>query len=255
MEEQVKRNFKLMFSRVWVLLLLALAGAAITYFTYARNFEPRYEATARLMIMTSDVNNRTLSVFDSIRSSQMAVGDVSQIITSETVLAGVEKDCGVFWLNLLEDLNINAIPNTRTMEISAQSGSPEQALAIIQSLERNLGIVLKDVDGNITYRILSRPYASTVPVNSAYPVIFICAAAIGGLILGCLINLVLGQGSSKSSPLTQALSSDNQQHLNTDQSTGSENPLQGLGLTPGIRMSKDRFTLPASDTTVQSGKY
>lgn len=251
MNEQAKRNFRLMFSRVWLLLILAVAGAAAAYFSYGRTFEEKYDAKIRLIIMTADVNNRALSVFDSIRSSQMAVGDVSQIITSEMVLSGVEKDCGVSWPDIAETLNINAIPNTRTMEISVQSGSPEKALTIIQSLEKNLGEVLKSVDGSITYKVLSRPHSDAIPVNASYPFIVTAAVILGGIFLGCLLNLALGERRSMSVGPGQSQAEANQPQGDTSRPGSNANPPKVYSHTKG----KDRFTLPASDSPLHSEKY
>ena len=256
MDEQAKRNFRLMFSRVWIILVLAVAGALIAYFSYVRTFEEKYEAKIRLIIMTADVNNRALSVFDSIRSSQMAVGDVSQIITSEMVMAGVEKDCGIYWPSVLEALNINAIPNTRTMEISARYGTPEQALTIIQSLEKNLGEVLKDVDSNIIYKVLSRPYADTIAVNGYYPIIVMLVVTLGGIFLGCLLNLALGEKRSRRSKHSQARDYTNQPQGDADQSESDVSPSSVYTNKPlNYTKGKSKFTLPASDSPIHSEKY
>lgn len=193
MNEQIGKYMKIIFSRVWILLVLAILSAGAVYFTCDRVFEKMYEAKMKLIITLSEMGASNISVFDSIRSSQMAVGDISQIISSDTVLASVESECNVDRLYIIEALKINAIPNTRILEISVEMNTPEGALKLVESLDKNLSINLKEVDGTITYKILSKPNVNPIPVNQAYPVIFAFAAAMGGLLLGAMINLIIGE--------------------------------------------------------------
>ena len=71
--------------------------------------------------------------------------------------------------------------------------TPEGALKLVESLNKNLNMALKEIDGSITYKILSRPNVDPIPVNGYYPFVFAAAAALGGLILGAIINLIIGE--------------------------------------------------------------
>ena len=193
MNGQVKKYVKMIFSRIWVILVLAIAGAGITYFFNDAIYKEMYEAKVRLILVADESNVQNISVFDMMRSSQMAVGDICQIITSEAVLSDVEMECGVNQTYIGKILKINAIPNTRILDISVQIDSPELALKLVQSLDKNLREKLMEVDNNVTYKVLSRPYVDLTPVNKHYPVLFTVGAAIGGFILGGLINLVIGE--------------------------------------------------------------
>ena len=53
-------------------------SAGATYFAYKNSFEPIYEARIKMMIAINDKYANEVNIFDSIRSSQMAVVDVSQ---------------------------------------------------------------------------------------------------------------------------------------------------------------------------------
>lgn len=193
MNEQIAKYMKVIFSRVWILLVLAIVSAGAVYFTSGKVFENKYEAKMKLIITLSDPGATNISAVDSIRSSQMAVGDISQIINSDVVLTGVEKDCNVdrFYINRV--LKIDAIPNTRILSISASMNTPDGALKFVESLNKNLNMALKEIDGSITYKILSKPNVDPIPVNRYYPLVFTAAAALGGLILGAIINLILGE--------------------------------------------------------------
>jgi capsular polysaccharide biosynthesis protein len=193
MNEQIAKHMKVIFSRVWILLVLAIVSASAVYITSGRVFEKKYEAKMKLIITLSDPGAANISVFDSIRSSQLAVGDISQIINSDAVLTGVEKDCNADLLYIGKVLKIDAIPNTRILGISARMNTPERALKLVESLNKNLNRALKEIDSSITYKILSMPNADPIPVNRNYPFVFTAAAALGGLILGAIINLIIGE--------------------------------------------------------------
>lgn len=193
MNMQVGKYIKIIFLRVWILLVLAIVSAGAAYFTANKELDKMYEAKMKIIITLSDLGASNISVFDSIRSSQMAVGDISQIICSDSVLASVEKELKADRLNILDALKINAIPNTRIMDISVEMKTPEGALKLVESVDKNLSIKLKEIDSSITYKILSKPSVNLIPVNRAYPVIIAIGAALGGLLLGAMINLIIGE--------------------------------------------------------------
>ncbi|NLL68121.1 MAG: hypothetical protein GX236_10565 [Clostridiaceae bacterium] len=192
MNEISKKYIKLFFSRIWLLALLMAVSAGATYFAYKNSFEPIYEARIKMMIAINDKYANEVNIFDSIRSSQMAVVDVSQIASSEEVLSGVEKECGISQHVLENSITINAIPNSRIIEASIQTYSPELALMLLQSLDKNLYAKLQEIDG-ITYKVLNRPYADATPINSNEYLIFTGLAVLGGIFLGGLINIVIGE--------------------------------------------------------------
>lgn len=192
MNEQIVKYMKIIFSRMWILLVLAILSAGAVYVTSGKVFEKKYEAKMKLII-TLNPGATNISVFDSIRSSQLAVGDISQIISSDAVLTGVEKDVNADRLYISEVLKIDAIPNTRILDISARMNTPEKALQLVESLNKNLNKAMKEIDSSITYKILSRPNVNPIPVNKYYPFIFTVAAALGGFILGAIINLIIGE--------------------------------------------------------------
>lgn len=193
MNEQIAKYMKVIFSRVWILLVMAIISAGAVYITSGRVFEKKYEAKMKLIITLNDPIAANISVFDSIRSSQLAVGDISQIIDSDAVLTGVEKDCNIDRLYISKVLKIDAIPNTRILGIRAEMNTPERALKLVESLNKNLNMAMKEIDSIITCKILTSPNVDLIPVNRYYPLIFTVAAALGGFILGALINLITGE--------------------------------------------------------------
>lgn len=192
MNEISKKYINLVFSRIWLLVLLMVVSAGTAYFAYENSFEPIYEAKIKMMIAINDEYTSGVNIFDSIRSSQMAVVDVSQIATSEEVLSGVERECGVNQQVLENSITINAIPNSRIIEASIQTYSPDLALMLLQSLDKNLYAKLHEIDG-ITYKVLNRPYANGIPINSNEYILYTGIAALGGIFLGGLINIIIGE--------------------------------------------------------------
>lgn len=190
MNENMKSYGKMIFSNIWVLLILGVAAGLLCYFFYGSKYERIYEANEKLIISINTVNSNALSTFDSIRSSQMAVGDICQIITSDMILLNIEKECGINQIELQKALKVNAIPNTRVIDITISVNSPELALKIAESLDANLSEKLKEIDGAVGYKLLSSPHVDYTPVNRAYPIIFTIVAVLGGFLLGALVNII-----------------------------------------------------------------
>jgi len=189
----MKKYMRMVFSRVWIMLVLAIAGALAVYFFNDTIYEEKYEAKFKLILVADNSRAPGMNIYDLIRSSQMAVGDICEIITSETVLTNVQEECGVNPVYIQEALKIEAIPNTRILNINIQTDSPELSLKLIQSLNRNLRENLIKIDNNVTYKVLSEPNVISQPINKDYTIFFIIAAALGGLILGGLLNVVIGE--------------------------------------------------------------
>ncbi|MGI6085245.1 MAG: hypothetical protein ACOYIF_07330 [Acetivibrionales bacterium] len=192
MNEISRKYIKLIFSRIWLLIFLAVVSAGTSYFAHKNSFEPIYEAKIKMMIVINDEYANEINIFDSIRSSQMAVVDVSQIATSEEVLSGVEKECGVNQQILENSITINAIPNSRIIEVSMRTYSPDLALMLLRSFDKNLYAKLQEIDG-ITYKVLNRPYANETPINSNEYLLYTAMAVLGGVFLGGLINIMTGE--------------------------------------------------------------
>ena len=136
MNKMSKKYIRLFFSRIWLLFLLLVVSSGAAYVAHKNSYEPIYEARIKIMIVIDDIYANAINIFDSIRSSQMAVVDVSQIATSEEVLSEVEKECGISRQILEDSITINAIPNSRIIEGIIQTYSPELALMLLQPLIR-----------------------------------------------------------------------------------------------------------------------
>ncbi len=192
MNEKLKKYISMIFSRIWIMLILAILSGIAVYAFNDKLYDKIYEAKLKIILVADETVAQSVNVYDQLRSSQLAVGDISQIIKSEAVLYSIEKECSVNQEYLVKNLIIDAVPNTRVMDISFSINTPELALKVIQSLDKNLSEKLWEVDSNIKYKILSSPRVDLIPVNKNAPVIFTILAALGGFILGGLINLSMG---------------------------------------------------------------
>lgn len=193
MNEQSWKYIRIFFSRIWLIMGFSLASGAITYYAYTSSFQPVYEGKMKMMVTISDNYQSSVSIFDSLRTSQMAVGDVSQIATSEEVLAYVEQKCGISQQTILKALTINAIPNSRIIEIGVKFNSPQLAQQIIGALDISLISKMRKLENGITYKILNKPYSNNTPINGNGYIIYTLAAIFGGVILSGLINIILGE--------------------------------------------------------------
>ncbi len=196
MDRRMKKNLKkyavMILGRIWLPVMLAVLAAGSVYFIKNRTYEEKYRARVKLILVADDAGQR-VNIYDLLRSSQMAMGDICEIIDSETVLSEVQKDCSVSLSYIRQVLSIEAIPNTRILNLTVQTGTPDKALMLIRSLEKNLREKLVDIDGNVTYRLLSEPHVDSHPVNGNHTMLYSAAAAAGGFLIGCIINLLLAE--------------------------------------------------------------
>jgi capsular polysaccharide biosynthesis protein len=191
MNTQSKKIFKMVFSRVWILLLLAAVAACSAIFFNNEVFEEKYESRMKVILSTEDLAGAEISTYDLLRSSQMVVADICEIITSKTVLLLMEDECSINHKYIRESIEIDAIPNTRILDIGIATYSPELSLQLMQSLHKNLGKTLADINSSVTYKVLSEPDMDDRPVNGGYRVLIVLSCVLGGLVLGGLINIIL----------------------------------------------------------------
>ena len=193
MNEQSGKYLKIILSRLWLIVIITALSAGAAYYTQTNSFVPKYEAKMKMLIVISDEKQQSVNVFDSLRTSQMAVVDVSQIAGSEEILSDVAAKTGSSYKQLSNALTINAIPNSRTIETSISLGSPELALKAVQALNESLYVKLGQIQNGITYKVLNKPSVGDNPINSRESLVFTILAAFGGMVLGAIINLLLGE--------------------------------------------------------------
>lgn len=124
-------------SKLWIMILVAVVVGgsifAVNYFTY----EPMYKSTGSIYILRqeSDIDNN--NDYNSDFSLALSVvSDCTKLLTSRTVLNQVIEDNALScsYTDLYDMISINNPSNTRYLEISVVSDSPEKSKMIVDSI-------------------------------------------------------------------------------------------------------------------------
>lgn len=135
MKEQISiyEIFKLFLAHWWRILLIALAGAVLTFCVSAFYITPMYVSRGSLYVKNnSNQNSNSVNLTDIATSQQMALTCV-ELLTSNTFLNQVkEKSELPYSVGVLRSmLSLTPVTDTEFIEISAISPSPEHSQIIV----------------------------------------------------------------------------------------------------------------------------
>ena len=123
-------------SSLWIMLLVAvLVGTSI--FTYKfMSYEPTYESTGSIFILRQGESMEEIDYSSNFNVALSVVNDCKKLLTSHTVLDAVleENELPYTYSQLNSMITITNPTNTRYLEISVKSGSPEEAKIIVDSV-------------------------------------------------------------------------------------------------------------------------
>lgn len=123
-------------SNLWIMLLVAvLVGTAVFSFKFI-SYEPMYESTGSIFILRQGESMDEVDYSSNFNVALSVVNDCKKLLTSHTVLDEViaENELPYTYSQLNSMITITNPTNTRYLEISVQSVSPEEAKIIVDSV-------------------------------------------------------------------------------------------------------------------------
>lgn len=190
----LKMFLKTAFSRLWLVILLCVAGALCVGLFSAELSVPSYESIMRIMIYGSSEDGMNTSVFDQLRTAQLIGADFSEILTSHTVLSRVIDDTGLGTdvETLKKSIKVKQIQDTRILVISVTNPSSGKAMEITRSLQENFRRKLEEMGSPQTFMIVDEPMVNVISKRS-YFIIYVILAAFFGMVLGITLNFILDE--------------------------------------------------------------
>lgn len=180
-------------SRLWILILVAVivGGSvfALNFFTY----EPMYKSTGSIYILRQDGDVENNSDYNSDFSLALSVvSDCTKLLTSRTVLNQVIEDNALpySYTELSSMISINNPSNTRYLEISAVSDSPEKSKLIVDSVCEIGKDQIVSVMGFDQVNVVDEGTLPTEPYNSKFSYTIIISAIIAFLLTYVIFALV-----------------------------------------------------------------
>ena len=119
-----------------IVLLAALMCSMVGYIFTQKYVKHKYLSNTKIIIFTSEPNDHNPPSWDDLQLSFTLLTDCSQIVKSRDVLEDVikELELSTSYNELLDNINVSFMSNSRIIEISVTDEDPLQAMIIVRKL-------------------------------------------------------------------------------------------------------------------------
>lgn len=167
-------------SKLWIMILVAvIVGGSIFTYKYV-TYEPMYKSTGSIYILRQGEDASDSDYNQNFSLALSVVSDCTKLLTSRTVLNQVIEDNALpYEYNKLSSMiSITNPSNTRYLEISVLSESPEQSKLIVDSVCEIGKDQIVSIMGFNQVNIVDEGTLPTYPSNSKYSYNFILGAIV-----------------------------------------------------------------------------
>ena len=121
--------------RLWVILLVAVIAVAAVLTSASLTFVPRYNSVATLYILQQNQTKPDMD-YEDFNLALKIVNDCTHLIKSHSVLDTVikELELDISYGTLYDSVKITNPTETRILEVTVESDSPEQAKRIVDEI-------------------------------------------------------------------------------------------------------------------------
>ena len=120
---------------LWIIVLVSLLSVAIVFTGVTVTYVPRYNSSATLYILQQN-QMQTNTEYEDFNLALKIVNDCTHLIKSHSVLDEVIKklNLDITYENLYKNIKINNPIETRILEVTVESDSPELAKKIVDEI-------------------------------------------------------------------------------------------------------------------------
>lgn len=148
----------------WVVILLALLGAALFFVRARMSYTPQYLSSATFTVSADSQNiYSSNSYYNNVTASQLE-STFPYLLTSGTLSRVVAADLGVEQLN--GSITASVMPKTNLFTIEVRSGDPQAASDILNSVIENYPVVAEQVVGSTVLELLDNTGVADAPYNT-----------------------------------------------------------------------------------------
>lgn len=151
MAKDVLRNW-------WIILLIGLSAALLTYVNVNRSYQPSYSIETVYVVTSKGANT---SVFDNLSTTKDTAVRFSQIINSSTLQKKVAEELGTG--SIPGTITTETIPETNLLKLKVTARNPRMAYLILQSVMKNYPTISEYLIGNAIMEVLIDPVIPTEP--------------------------------------------------------------------------------------------
>lgn len=184
--------FYLFISKLWIMILVAvIIGGSIFAFKYA-TYTPLYKSTGSIYILRQGADSDESDYNSDFSLALSVVSDCTKLLTSRTVLNQVIADNSLTYeyYELMNMISITNPSNTRYLEISVMSDSPEKSKMIVDSICAIGKEQIVSVMGFNQVNIVDEGTLPTDPANSKYTYDIIIGALVGFVLTYIIFALI-----------------------------------------------------------------
>lgn len=171
------------------LVVLAVAVACIGIFSYANlAHKPNYKADVTFVVSPRS-NGSYVSFYASLNTASEMAGVFEEMFTSDVLNRIIKEDLKKPELSF--EITALVVEGTNILSVSAESDTPENAHAVMQSVLKNYRQVSGYLFGGVVLDILKKPQIPVEPSNPFNTVLFmILGGVVSALFMMGLITLI-----------------------------------------------------------------
>ncbi len=142
----------------WLVLILAVSAALLSYVQVNRSYHPVYTIESTYAVTTRGRNN---NVINNLNTAQDTASRLVQIINSPTLQAKVAEEMGT--TGVQGEITSELVPETNLLMFRVTSSTPEMAFRILRSVMNNYSTLSDYLIGNAIMDVLIAPVIPTEP--------------------------------------------------------------------------------------------
>lgn len=187
---------------VWLILLLAAAGAAVLFAVERLLLPPRYESTATLYVLRQQEAAQGGRASDEFSLALSTINDCTYLLKSHAVLDQVKQELSLTepYEQLRGRLSTSNPSGTRILEVTVRAESPEQAKRLVDCICQAGAGKIEEAMGVHIVNLYEYGVLEEEPCNRIGPLGYgIVSAAVAVLVYcGCLFRFVLKETARRS---------------------------------------------------------
>lgn len=136
---KVRDTIKLIFDKLWIVLLVTIPATGITFYINSCVFEPVYEANFTLYIIAREATIQDPFNYDDVIVANQLANDYKEILKSVKVAKATLDEVGITDMTpeeLLENINVERENDTSILFIGVRDVDPVRAMYISNTLSR-----------------------------------------------------------------------------------------------------------------------
>ena len=190
MEIDLKRLLDAVLSKAWLIGLVALLAAVVTFVGTFLFITPQYQSTAMFYVNNSDISvgNTTLSLTSSDISASRGLVDTYIVIlgTRETLLDVIDySDVNISYGQLKNMIQAEAVDDTEVFRVTVTSPDPAQAEQLANAVAYILPKRISTIIDGTSAKVVDAAVIASRPSSPSYT---------KNTMLGFLVGLVLAMG-------------------------------------------------------------